>query len=555
MPVSRKVNITTNGSGTQFLSDAGTYASPAGGTDVFLPETYGAVGNGIHDDTTAIQAAIAAAASNGGGTVQFSVKTYLITATLTITASNVNLAGVTAGTPAAGGPSGSIITCNSATVDMLNIGNGVTQVRANLITNLCLTRSVAPTSGNGLILNKTVDTKLENVWVFDSIICFYHQDAQFNTYTNCYAEWTTTSNGITGYGFKMVGTNTTGFFSTRVLEGVVINKAASGTFYGMHVSTSSNGVADLYCDGFETASCNYGLYIDGATSNYNENLHFMRMIHDASTVCCVYITGLHGHDSFVEINGGYAATIGSGAFIDIENSAGVIVSNVNFVALNAGSGPCVYLNGANSKNNIIQSNVLYCGNASQVMVKLNGANNNNVSDNTVAGLAASFTTGISLLSSSFNTIEGNTLSGGGTTGIALDASSNRNGGVNVVDPTSITTPLSDAGTGNFVTIAGSGGTSDFVKIADVVVGSATSNVTFSSIPATYRNLKIVVTARYNAAGTDFVMQLNGDTGNNYQSALYYAGSGTGQAAAFSQTSQPIGSAASSAASTGAPYAA
>ena len=514
---------------------------------VFYPETYGAVGNGSTDDTTAIQNTINAAASAGGGIVQFGAKTYLITATLTITASNVCLAGVVAGTPAAGGPSGSILTCNSASVDMINVGNGGAQVHANLFYNFCLTRSVAPTTGNGFVLDSVVDAKLNNIWVFDSIFCFYHKNAQFNTYTNCYAEWTTTSNGITGYGFKMVGTNTTGFFSTRVLEGIVINKAASGTFYGMHISTSGNGVADLYCDGFETAGTNYGIYIDGASSNFNENLHFLRTIHDANTVSCIYITGLNGKDSFVEINGGYASPIGSGAAIDIENSAGVIVSNVNFLALNGGSGPCVLLNGSNSKNNIIQSNVFYCGNSAQVMIKLDNANNNNVSDNTIIGSAANFTAGISLLSSSFNTIEGNTFSGGGTTGISLDASSSKNGGVNVVDPTSITTPLSDAGTGNFVTIAASGGSSDFVKITEIVVGSAVPTVTFSSIPATYRNLKLVVTGRTDAAGTDYTVTFNGDTGANYQAVLAFNGSGAGASATFSQNSAAIGSTASSSA--------
>ena len=43
-----------------------------------LPEDYGAIGNGVHDDTAAIWAAINVAEAAGGGTILFSdKKTYL----------------------------------------------------------------------------------------------------------------------------------------------------------------------------------------------------------------------------------------------------------------------------------------------------------------------------------------------------------------------------------------------------------------------------------------------------------------------------------------------
>lgn len=443
-----------NSASITFSASGSNIQAAAFGDSIFLPETYGALGNGTHDDTTAIQAAISAAASNGGGTVLFGVKTYLVTATLTITASNVCMMGQTAGGPSGGGPSGTIITCNSGSVDIINVGNGGAQIYSNLFKNFCITRSVSPTTGNGFILNSTIDSKMENIWCFDSIICFYHQNAQFCVYTNCFAEWTGVSSGVTGYGFKMVGTNGTGYFSTRMLDCVTVSKI-SGTFYGMHLSTSGNGISDLFCEGFETAEVTYGVYIDATSSNYNEDIHFMRTIHDNPTISAFYITGLHGNSAYVEINGGYVNNTSSFPAIDIENSAGIIVNNMNFLAVGGTGSPFVLINGSSSKNNIIHSNLMYSGNSSQIMIKLNGTNGNIITNNAVVGSPNSFTTGISLLSSSFNTIEGNTLSGSGTTGISLDASSNSNGGVNVVDPTSITTPLSDSGTGNFVTISAS----------------------------------------------------------------------------------------------------
>lgn len=55
--------------------------------------SYGAVGNGVANDTAAIQAAITAAQNAGGGVVYFPIGTYRITAQLTVTASNIQLIG------------------------------------------------------------------------------------------------------------------------------------------------------------------------------------------------------------------------------------------------------------------------------------------------------------------------------------------------------------------------------------------------------------------------------------------------------------------------------
>lgn len=69
-----------------------TGGSGGGGVYYFTPEAYGAIGNGTADDTVAIQAAITAAQAVGG-VVQFGLKTYKITDTLTIT-THCTLAGV-----------------------------------------------------------------------------------------------------------------------------------------------------------------------------------------------------------------------------------------------------------------------------------------------------------------------------------------------------------------------------------------------------------------------------------------------------------------------------
>lgn len=60
-----------------------------------------------------------------------------------------------------------------------------------------------------------------------------------------------------------------------------------------------------------------------------------------------------------------------------------------------------------------------------------------------------------------------------------------------------------------------------------VSGTATTSITFSSIPATYTDLVVIANVKYSIADTNFSIQLNGDTGSNYSATLLY---GTGSAA-------------------------
>ena len=74
----------------------------------------------------------------------------------------------------------------------------------------------------------------------------------------------------------------------------------------------------------------------------------------------------------------------------------------------------------------------------------------------------------------------------------------------------------------------------YVAIAKNVLTSTTAFVTFSSIPQTYTDLLLVATGRNTDGGvyTEFTVQFNGDTGNNY-SHLYLLGNGASVATASS----------------------
>lgn len=76
----------------------------------------------------------------------------------------------------------------------------------------------------------------------------------------------------------------------------------------------------------------------------------------------------------------------------------------------------------------------------------------------------------------------------------------------------------DSGSGDWVPVAPSGGTSTETLISSVTTSGSQANVTFSSIPGTYKHLIIRVLGRSSAAGAnndELRVQLNGDTTASY----------------------------------------
>ena len=83
-----------------------------------------------------------------------------------------------------------------------------------------------------------------------------------------------------------------------------------------------------------------------------------------------------------------------------------------------------------------------------------------------------------------------------------------------------------------------------VFIAEQVLGSSAATVTFSSIPSTYRTLKLYVTARNNnaslpAGGSDIYLQFNGDTGANYSQLTVYSGGTAGGSSTYNTSMAPM----------------
>jgi hypothetical protein len=84
-------------------------------------------------------------------------------------------------------------------------------------------------------------------------------------------------------------------------------------------------------------------------------------------------------------------------------------------------------------------------------------------------------------------------------------------------------------------------TQTYRPLATVTLGSSAASVTFSSIPATYRDLIVAATAQDPVSGTTFSnigLQFNNDTGSNYNWTDMY-GDGTSAVAQVQSNSATI----------------
>lgn len=78
----------------------------------------------------------------------------------------------------------------------------------------------------------------------------------------------------------------------------------------------------------------------------------------------------------------------------------------------------------------------------------------------------------------------------------------------------------------------------YEPIATTTLGSAAASITFSSIPATYTDLRVVVVAKSDTGSSALKARFNNDTATNY-STTYLSGNGTAASSARITSSSVI----------------
>lgn len=453
------------------------------------PEWWGAVGDGSTDDTVPIQAAINAISLSTASSppsplsaryVNLSSKTYITTSALSITNSGVGITG--------NGRRLSIIESTSASADIIDV-NGLSQTLSdNFFSDFGIRRSMNPTgNSNGLSVINTFGTVENHTESADSVRDYYYNGVNSGgtgLIENNQAGWNNSESSGNYYGYYIDSGNSKPNNSLRFSRNTTGNAIGAGIHvYGKYFT--GNDEHDFMGYGDETAGVDYGTYINQTGSNSSiasGDLHFIQDIDDTVKVSAIYVTGLQKSSAAIDFQGGWVNMANNNAkSVDIENSYNVKVQGLQFS--NAGTNytglTAFYINGG-SNNSITGNSFTEYGN----IVTFNNTSGNTFSDNTGLIPTGSISqTYISLASSTYDTINGNSLGGNDSVGISLDASSSNNTLIgNAIDPL-IATATVDNGTnnnwGNIFTrgITQTGGVNTFASttITQLTLGDAISN--------------------------------------------------------------------------------
>ncbi len=426
-------------------------------------ESFGAVGDGVHDDTSAINAALASIGSTsntpaGGGTVALLAgKTYLTSSAILIQKSYVNL--ICSGTL----KSQCIIISNSTTADIVRIegaGGGncaVNGVFRSSLKDLLLTRVTPATAGAGVNVVKGCWVNIEEVDSNDSVNDFTISLSANTYFRRCYATWSATS-GTARNGLYINSTAGGANASTRV-DRFTVDAYPVINLTGILVA--GDCVADTFINDFEIATGTNGIVITSTSStsdsfNYcTGDIHISNPIADLTHGAGIQVNNLAGGGMpFVSISDGFLNAV-SGYGLDIQNSRGVQLLNSS---LKATGSTAVNINGSLSTGNTIQGNKF---NVSGNGVWMTGAPYNKVVNNTFTATSQFPASNHILLGTgaSFELIANNHFLGYSTYGIDIQAGSDNSIAFpNVFETANIGTPIFDNGTSNLtagVTVSGS----------------------------------------------------------------------------------------------------
>jgi hypothetical protein len=425
------------------------------------------------DSTTPIQLDINALSVYGG---QFLLQAlgYRTTSALSIGASGVGGKGMSYGFQQQTGftfvMNPSYILSTSASADILDVDGSSAPgsfILFNKFEDFSVQRSIAPTgTPAGLLLRHLAGFTVSRVSSGDSIYDFYLDYPQgygtgsinYSTALNGQAGFTYTA---TTYGYYMSGH----LFSLQMAYDMATTLNTTGTRYGFFLASGS-AITDLMADWLETYQQTIG-FVSQATL---QDVHVNNMVNDSDYTCMSITSGSVGPGSG-SFDSGWCYGQTAGAVIT--NMSGVSISRKQFY--NQG----IATTGSNNLN--LSNDTIFHLATNQTAIALGTTTDSVVSGNTITGNGGTL---VALTGSTYNALSGNNLNGTATTGLSLDSSSNHNTATvtNVIDPASITTPVSDSGTGNNISgtfaaagdLSGSGSSQEVIGLLSHALPSLTS---------------------------------------------------------------------------------
>jgi hypothetical protein len=408
---------------------------------------YGAVGNGIADDTAAIQSAI-----DAKGSVFVPAGTYKVSSTILLKNSysaiigDHNLPVIYKENPNTG-PAIAITNVGSSINEFSKIQNLI--VRAGIGTTTIQNYSSVPnindcgiainggtpigmggTSSSPAIQRPNIENIRLNGWS-TGIYCKNHVNTRID---KVFIENWVDQSSIVGYGTtsKFVGIAFDCTRSGNPLGAAISPNASAEVSYcifggaGTPVNVQSYGFyidgedpRDIYFSNCEVATVDYGWYYKSSTYGLNWNLQINRPIVDQCRKNGLYfyntnIVGGSGPGA-ITINGGYIInSSGASASIHAENINGLsIVGGLQFISASNNGPNDVGVKLVNCYNSVVSgNNFLNCNNA----IQLENSNISSVVGNTIYAQPTIFGSlnlqvGIGLTSSFGNIISGNSIRG------------------------------------------------------------------------------------------------------------------------------------------------
>lgn len=479
---------------------------------MFNVKTYGAVGDGTTDDSTACQAAISACATAGGGIVYFPPGNFRMTAAgLTVSTSSVELRG-------AGEYATYVSVAQNAVMANGAIylhGNSASRnlVRHQMVSNM--TVCMGPTDGSagagsgttpGIKCDYVTFARVENVRIFgfqQNIRLF--QSNNFRTRNVHIAPLASTA---TCYGIFVDNTGnsvaTENYSVNITYTNIDGTGATSATKYGIYCG-NGGAIQDLFIEHVETDVCTYGIYLDGTSATTQvlaSDCHLLRCVMD-QCIYGLYVTSLYpSGGGQVDVDSCYyssPASANSGIYVT--GSSGVHIRGFQFQGTTSAGTGVQFL----SSQDCLLGGSKFDGHVTQ-FVNISASTGCRVTDNSFVS-DASLTTGIAVASTSTNlSISDNNMRGQSstiTTGLSIASGCTKiavKG--NSIDSGSVTTPISIA-PGAGVTASDNTNQSTIVTSPTVTSGSAFT-------PSTAADTEVYLT--YATTGTITSVTMGPSTG-------------------------------------------